>query len=53
MPPFIIKECCEAGVKIISKTELDNAKAQYLSAQAAVAEAKANVALPRSIMTIR
>lgn len=41
------KRMRDAGVKIISKTELDNAKAQYLSAQAAVAEAKASVALAK------
>ncbi len=41
------KRMRDAGVKIISKTELDNAKAQYLSAQAAVAEAKASVALTK------
>lgn len=34
-----------AGQRAISKTELDNAKARYLSAQAALAEAKANYTL--------
>lgn len=32
----------QAGTKVISKTELDNAKASYLSAKAALAQAKAN-----------
>lgn len=32
----------QAGTKVISPTELDNAKASYLSAKAALAQAKAN-----------
>ncbi len=35
----------QAGAKAISKTEVDNAKAKYLSAQASLSEAKANQAL--------
>ncbi len=41
------KRMREAGTKIISKTELDNAKAQYLMSRAAVAEAQASVALAK------
>lgn len=37
----------QAGIKVISKTELDNAKASYLSAQAALAQAKANQELAK------
>lgn len=32
----------KAGIKAISKTEIDNAKAKYLSAQGALSQAKAN-----------
>ena len=38
----------KAGGQAISKTELDNAKARFLSAQAALAQAKANRALAQA-----
>ncbi len=37
----------KAGPKAVSKTELDNAKASYLSAQAALSQAKANYELAK------
>lgn len=41
------KRMRDAGVRVISKTELDNAKASYLSAQAELAQSKANQALAK------
>lgn len=37
----------QAGIRVISKTELDNAKAQALSTAAALSQAKANLALAK------